>query len=96
MNFRTLKQNLSQSFDKIKAATTNGEMPDKRDIEQFARLTRLFHAQAQEGWAGEVEDFCLLVEQLHLAARKKQFEEVVMLVDSLEDAQNYCHRLFQA
>lgn len=96
MNFRTLKQNLSKVFDKIKATSANGEMPDMRDIDQFVRLTRLFQAQAQEDWAGEAEDFCLLVEQLHLAARKKQFEEVVMLVDSLEDAQNYCHRLFQS
>lgn len=96
MNFRKLKQNLSQAFDAIKAATTSGEMPPMRDVEQFVRLTRLFQTQAYEEWAGEAEDFCLLAEQLHQAARKRHLEEVVMLVDSLEDAQNYCHRTFQA
>lgn len=96
MNFRKLKQNLAEVFDRIKASTTSGEMPAAQDVEQFVRLCRLFQAQAQDDWAGEAEDFCLLAEEFYQAARKNQIEEVVMLVDSLEDAQNYCHRTYQA
>jgi len=96
MNLSTIKKNLSEVFDRIQAATASGEMPTKRDIEQFSRLSRLFHAHADETWAGEAEDFCLLAEELQLAARRNQLEEVIMLVDSLDDARNYCHRTFQS
>jgi XXXCH domain-containing protein len=96
MNFRSLKQSLSEVFDRIKAAVADGDLPNKHDVEQFVRLSRLFHAQAQDDWAGEVEDFCLLADQLNQAARRKHLEEVIMLVDSLNDAQNYCHRSFRS
>ncbi|EGJ49421.1 GAK system XXXCH domain-containing protein [Desulfocurvibacter africanus] len=96
MNFRSLKQSLSEVFERIKTAVADGDLPNKHDVEQFVRLSRLFHAQAQDEWAGEVEDFCLLADQLNQAARRKHLEEVIMLVDSLNDAQNYCHRSFRS
>lgn len=95
MDFSKLKQRLTETFERIQQRTQHGELPAVADAEQFARHTRLLLSAADDDWAGEAEDFDQLAQQLVQVVKKGLLEDSIMLVESLDDAQNYCHRTFR-
>lgn len=95
MDFRTLKRSLDEVFSRMQLAAEAGELPEQADVDQFMRLARLMLTQARDEWAGEAEDFAQLAQQLVQAVKKRHREDAVMLVESLDDARQYCHRSFQ-
>jgi XXXCH domain-containing protein len=94
MNFVALKNNLEKVFDSIKSTTDEGSLPSLEDASQFVRLTAQLQMQAKEQWVDEAEDFAHLASQLLSAVRKSQLEDAVLLVESLDDARAYCHRMY--
>ena len=51
--------------------------------------------QAEEPWVGEAEDFAHLANQLLQTVKKGKREDAIRLVDSLQDALDFCHRTFK-
>lgn len=96
MDFKTLKLSMERTFEGIVNASREGDLPQEKEVAQFVRQCRQLHMQAEEDWAGEAEDFAHLATQLHQAVKNQDAEEVVILVQSLNDAQSYCHRMFKA
>jgi XXXCH domain-containing protein len=95
MNFVALKHSLENVFQSIKAATDEAALPSLEDVAQFAKLAQLLQLQAKEQWVDEAEDFAHLAAQLLSAVKKSQLEDAVLLVESLDDAKAYCHRMYQ-
>lgn len=96
MDFRALKASLDEAFTNILDATQDGRIPDEKLVNQFSRLSTQLHMQAEEEWAGEAEDFAHLANQLLQTVKKGQREDAIRLVDSLQDAQDYCHRTYKS
>ena len=96
MDFRALKASLEKNFQEIYDRIQEGQAPDEKVVNQFVRLSTQLHVQAEDAWAGEAEDFAHLASQLLLAVRKGKLEDAIRLVDSLQDAQDYCHRTFKS
>jgi XXXCH domain-containing protein len=95
MDFRALKDSLEHSFQDILDKIQDGQVLDEKSVTAFARLSTQLHVQAEEAWAGEAEDFAHLANQLLIAVKKGKSEDAIRLVDSLQDAQDYCHRTFR-
>ena len=95
MDFRGLKASLDEVFQTILETIQDGRVPEEAVIVQFVRLATQLHMQAGEDWAGEAEDFAHLANQLLLAVKKGKREDAIRLVDSLQDAQDYCHRTYK-
>lgn len=96
MDFSALKASMEEAFQKILDAAQDGLMPEEKLVNQFMRLSTQLHMQADEDWAGEAEDFAHLANQLLQAVKKGQREDSIRLVDSLQDAQDYCHRTYKS
>ncbi len=96
MDFRVLKSSLEQTFQKILDFAQDGQLPDEKLVNQFVRLSTQLHVQADESWVGEAEDFAHLSNQLLQAVKKGKLEDTIRLVDSLQDAQDYCHRTYKS
>lgn len=96
MDFRDLKNNLDLLFQKLLESTQDGQLPDEPTVAQFSRLCTQLHVQSDEAWVGEAEDFSHLANQLLQAVKKGKREDAIRLVDSLQDAQDYCHRMFKS
>lgn len=96
MDFRALKTSLEEKFQSILDAVQDGQLPDEQLVNQFVRLSTQLHVQAEEDWAGEAEDFAHLANQLLQTVKKGKREDAIRLVDSLQDAQDFCHRTFKA
>jgi XXXCH domain-containing protein len=50
---------------------------------------------AEDIWADELEDFVHMAKQLLQAVKHGKVEDCILIVDSLNDAQEYCHRTFK-
>lgn len=95
MDFATLKKEMESVFGQITAQTDDGLLPDEGAVNTFARLCQRMHHIALDEWIGEAEDFSHLATQLLNAVKKRDTENSIMLVESLQDAQAYCHRTFR-
>ncbi|MFZ5813415.1 MAG: GAK system XXXCH domain-containing protein [Thermodesulfobacteriota bacterium] len=95
MDFSTIKRDMTTVFERITSRTDEGLLPDEESVNTFVRLSRRLHQVADDAWAGEAEDFSHLANQLLNAVKKGDLENSVMLVESLQDAQAYCHRTFR-
>lgn len=95
MEFSSLKQNMSEAFARIQGKTQSGEFPDLADAELLVRLTRLMEVQAPDEWVDEAADLTHMATQLLQAVKAGQLEESVMIAESIDDAQQYCHRTYQ-
>lgn len=96
MDFRDLKNNLELVFQKLLDSVQDAQLPSEADVAQFARLCTQLHMQSDEDWSGEAEDFSHLANQLLQAVKKGKREDAIRLVDSLQDAQDYCHRTYKS
>ena len=95
MEFKTTKRDLEAVFAKIQSQVEDVTLPDEDLVNRLARLARKMHQLAQDPWAEEAEDFSHLAGQLLNAVKKGDLEGCVMLVESLDDAQSFCHRTFR-
>ena len=96
MEFKTTKRDLEAVFAKIQSQVEDATLPDEESVNRLARLARKMHQLADEDWMDEAEDFSHLAGQLLNAVKKGDVEGCVMLVESLDDAQSFCHRTFRA
>jgi XXXCH domain-containing protein len=96
MDFRLLKASMNEAFQNILDVTQDGQLPEEKILVHFARLSTQLHVQAGEDWAGEAEDFAHLANQLLIAVKKGERQDAIRLVDSLKDAQDFCHRTFKS
>ena len=95
MEFKTTKRDLEAVFAKIQSQVEDATLPDEETVNRLARLARKMHQLADEDWMDEAEDFSHLAGQLLNAVKKGDVEGCVMLVESLDDAQSFCHRTFR-
>lgn len=96
MDFRELKSALDETFQKILDSAQDGQLPQETLVNQFVRLSTQLHVQADETWADEAEDFAHLASQLLQTVKKGKLEDSIRLIDSLQDAQDYCHRTYKS
>lgn len=94
MQFSTLKNEMEAVFTSIQETSATGETPDKNQIDQFIRLCRQMHCQAEEAWEGESEDFLHLALQLQKAVKNNDIPAAILLIESLDDARLFCHQNF--
>lgn len=94
MHFPTLKHEMETLFSSIQETSATGEIPDKERIDQFVRLCRQMHSQAEEAWEGESEDFLHLALQLQKAVKNDDIPGAILLIESLDDARLFCHQNF--
>lgn len=94
MEFKTLKQEMEKVYQKIAQDIEVNHMPDLGVLHEFTRLARMLPMVAADDWADEAEDFSHLATQLLQAAKKNDFKTLVQLLDSLNDAQQFCHKTF--
>lgn len=95
MEFAALKAGLEAAFSQIHTRATHGELPEIDTVGSFVRLCRQLHTQAPDQWADEAEDFAHMAEKLLQAVKNNAVEESVLCVESLSEAQTYCHRMFK-
>jgi len=96
MDFKALKASLDTTFQAICNTIQDGQVPEEKLVNSFVRLCTQLHMQADEDWMGEAEDFAHLANQLLLTVKKGKLEDAIRLIDSLQDAQDYCHRTFKS
>lgn len=95
MEFKTTKRDLEVVFASIQNQVADVVLPDEAMVNRLVRLARRMHQLADDAWVGEAEDFSHLSGQLLNAVKKGDVEACVMLVESLDDAQSFCHRTFR-
>lgn len=95
MEFKTTKRDLETVFTHIQNQVAEANLPDEEMANRLVRLARKMHQLADEDWMDEAEDFSHLAGQLLNAVKKGDVEVCVMLVESLADAQSFCHRMFR-
>ncbi len=95
MNFTALKQNLQEAYDVIVAKINDNQLPEVAEANTFARLATQMHMTANDDWADQAEDFAHLAAEFLQTVKKGQLEDAVMLIESLNEAQTYCHRTFK-
>ncbi|WP_428563382.1 MAG: GAK system XXXCH domain-containing protein [Solidesulfovibrio sp. DCME] len=95
MEFQTTKRDLETVFTHIQNQVAEASLPDEASVNRLVRLARKLHQLADEDWVDEAEDFSHLAGQLLNAVKKGDVEDCVMLVESLDDAQSFCHRMFR-
>jgi len=95
MEFKTTKRDLEEVFTLIQSQVEDASLPDESTVNRFVRLARKLHQMADDAWVDEAEDFSHLAGQLLNAVKKGDVEDCVMLVESLGDAQSFCHRMFR-
>jgi XXXCH domain-containing protein len=95
MDLSSLKKELQETFDAILEKSSQGELPDIDQVNNFIRLSRHMVGMADDDWAVEADDFAHLAEELLLLVRQKDVQGSTMLADSLQEAQTYCHRMFR-
>jgi len=95
MEFTALKSGLEKVFEDIQTQSSHGELPKIEQVSSFVRLCRQLHTQAPDEWADEAGDFTHMAEKLLQAVKNGLVEESVLCVESLSEAQTYCHRLFK-
>lgn len=94
MNFKVLKQEMETCFQRIQSNAEGGDLPDAEDMNTFLRLAKRMQSMAGEDWIEESGDFLHMVEQLVHAVKKRQVSDAIMLVESLDETKNFCHRTF--
>jgi len=95
MALKTLKKELTQIFDLIKKPSQEGILPDLNHVQKFNRLATRMHTLADDEWADECEDFAHLAKQLLQAVNQGDLQTAVMLVESINDAQSFCHKFYK-
>lgn len=94
MEFSTIKVQLERVFLVLQKSAESGELPLQADVAKFVQLAEKMHMNALDEWVNEAEDFLHLARQLHLAVKHERVQDGVLLLDALQDAKEYCHRIF--
>ncbi len=91
MSIKSLMHNLSQVFDQIESNAEHNELPSPKLVSELLQHSRQIQLEAPEEWAFEAEDFAHLVDQLHKAVKNEDLHSAVRLINSLKEAQSFCH-----
>lgn len=94
MNLKNLMQSLSVTFKQIENSAESSILPGTAETGKLLRISRQIHDEAPEGWSLEAEDFAHLADQLNKAVRNDDLPSAIRLIDSLKDAQCFCHETF--
>lgn len=92
MNFKKIKSEMQAIFSEMLESAHVGETPKLETAKSFARLARQFFSLADEAYLDECEDFAYMADQLHQAIHKNESHEAIQIIESLNDAMQYCHR----
>lgn len=92
MNFKQIKVLMDECFRSIEENTKAGEMPTMEDVNEFNRLVKRMSMFARDEWADDFEDFNYMANQLHHAVNKGELGTAIQIVESLNEAQTYCHQ----
>ncbi len=95
MDFKKLKSEMETVFSRISESALAGDIPDESDASTLLRLARQMQSAANESWLSECEDFVHLTNQLLHSVKKQQTQDAIMIVESLNDAQMYCHETYR-
>ena len=95
MRFRQIKKDLDEVFTKIKTTSAEGDLPEIEDVKHMVRLCSHMQSIAPDEWAFEADDFLHLAQELLQSVRHNEVQETIPLIDSLEEAQTFCHRTFK-
>jgi XXXCH domain-containing protein len=95
MEFRNLKLHLENVFLGLQQFSEAGELPPLTEVGSLVQLAEKMHMNAPDDWLSEAEDFLHLTRQLHLAVKHGNIQDAVLLLDALQDAQEYCHRTYR-
>ncbi len=95
MRFPQIKKDLDEVFTKIKTTSAEGDLPDVEDVKHMVRLCSHMQSFAPDEWAFEADDFLHLAQELLQSVRQSEVQETIPLIDSLEEAQIFCHRTFK-
>lgn len=95
MNFKEQKKVLEELFLTIQEAAKVGELPDLETVNKFSRLASRLSSMAEEDWKYEWDDLQHIAGQLLHSVKKNLVQDAIGLVESLNDAQTYCHKNFR-
>ncbi|HDQ39430.1 MAG TPA: GAK system XXXCH domain-containing protein [Desulfonatronum sp.] len=95
MDFHNLKRHLNTFFSALQRSADAGELPQLSDAASFVLFAEKMHMNASDDWLPEAEDFLHLARQLHSAIKHKKIQDTVLLMDALQDAQEFCHRTYR-
>ncbi len=95
MEFRNLKLRIDKVFLGLQQFSEAGELPPLIEVASLVQLAERMHMNAPNDWLSEAEDFLHLTRQLHLAVKHGNIQDAVLLLDALQDAQEYCHRTYR-
>lgn len=91
MRIEELREQLDYFFTVFKQASREGTLPSIDDLDNFVRLSRRMHTQADEAWLDEAEDFLHLANQLQVAVKQENVQDAIPLIDSLNEAYTFCY-----
>ncbi|GAB6059895.1 hypothetical protein JCM31598_30120 [Desulfonatronum parangueonense] len=95
MNFAAHKNQMRELFASLQQTAESGELPTVNDVNSFLHLSEKMAMHADDSWHSEAEDFLHLTRQLLMVVKKQNFQETVLLIDALHDAQTFCHKSFR-
>lgn len=95
MKRAAIKSQMHVLFTAMQQSAESGELPALKDVNSFLQLSEKMTMNAAEDWHSEAEDFLHLTRQLHMVVKKQNFQEAVLLIEALNDAQKFCHRSFR-
>ncbi|WP_459938320.1 GAK system XXXCH domain-containing protein [Desulfonatronum parangueonense] len=86
---------MRELFASLQQTAESGELPTVNDVNSFLHLSEKMAMHADDSWHSEAEDFLHLTRQLLMVVKKQNFQETVLLIDALHDAQTFCHKSFR-
>lgn len=95
MDLHTIKNELDTLFQALTQSAVAGDLPNLNNALRFSQLAEKMHMHAPDDWESEAEDFLHLARQLHLAVKREDFQDSVLLLEALRDAQHFCHRIYR-
>lgn len=96
MDMKSIKQELRIVFDAILERAEVGELPMESDAAQLEKLARRLLTHAAEAWIDECDDFVHIAAQLTKCVKRGEVHDAILLVESISDAMNFCHRTYGA
>ncbi len=94
MDMKQIKQELRVLFDAILDRAQVGELPQESDVMLFEKLVRRFLTYADEAWIDECDDLVHMATQLTKSVKRGEIHGAILLVESISDAMNFCHRTY--
>jgi XXXCH domain-containing protein len=96
MDMKSIKQELRIVFAAILERAKVGELPLESDVILLEKLARRFLTHAADAWIDECDDLVHIAAQLTKCVKRGEVHDAILLVESISDAMNFCHRSYGA